>query len=143
MNHEILFRDLGGRVIRVAVTGAKGAFSRSLLVQLRAIPRFRVAALCDLDAEGVLDLLAELGHPAEAATACASAAEARGAAEAGRVAVLRDAALLAAVPHDILVEATGQPEFGARVSVEAIERGVHRSIAAWSTPRRMATSPAT
>ena len=125
MNHEILFRDLGERTIRVAVTGAKGAFSRSLLVQLRAIPRFRVAALCDLEAEGVLNLLAELGHPADAAMACADEAEARSAAEASRIAVLRDAALLAAVPHDILVEATGQPEFGARVAVEAIERSAH------------------
>ena len=75
--------------------------------------------------KAVLNLLAELGHPADAAMACADEAEARGAAEAGRIAVLRDAALLAAVPHDILVEATGQPEFGARVAVEAIERSAH------------------
>lgn len=125
MNHEILFRGLGDRVIRIGLTGARGGFSRTLLAQLRRIPRFQVAALCDLDAEGVLSLLDQLGYPAGAAAVCADAGEARAAAGSGRIAVLRDHALLAAVPMDIVVEATGQPETGARVALDAIGRGVH------------------
>ncbi|MGD6219688.1 hypothetical protein QUV77_22490, partial [Xanthomonas citri pv. citri] len=61
MNHEILFRDLGDRRFRFALTGAKGGFSRTLLAQIRAIPRLQPAVLCDLDPDGVLALLAELG----------------------------------------------------------------------------------
>lgn len=125
MNHEILFRSLGERCFRLGITGAKGSFSRTLLSQIRAVPRLQVAALCDLDPQGVLTVLRELGFPPEAAVLCEDAEAARQAAEAGRIAVLRDHALLAAVPLDIVVEATGQPEIGARIAMEAIQRHVH------------------
>ncbi|UPG73455.1 homoserine dehydrogenase [Roseomonas gilardii subsp. gilardii] len=125
MNHEILFRDLGDRCFGFALTGAKGGFSRTLLAQIRAIPRLRPAALCDLDPEGVLALLAELGFPADAARICETPDSAREAAATGHIVVLRDQSLLGAVPHDILVEATGQPEAGARMALEAIRRGAH------------------
>ncbi|MFK4045039.1 homoserine dehydrogenase [Roseomonas mucosa] len=125
MNHEILFRDLGDRRFRFALTGAKGGFSRTLLAQIRAIPRLQPAVLCDLDPDGVLALLAELGFPAGAARICDTPDGAREAAAAGQIVVLRDQSLLGAVPHDILVEATGQPEAGARMALEAIRRGTH------------------
>ena len=125
MNHEILFRSLGDRCFRVGLTGAKGSFSRTLLSQIRAIPRLQVAALCDLDPQGVLTVLAELGFPPEAAVFCEDADAARQAAEAGRIVLLRDHTLLAAVQLDIVVEATGQPEIGARVAMDSIQRNVH------------------
>jgi predicted homoserine dehydrogenase-like protein len=125
MNHEILFRDLGGRRIRFALTGAKGGFSRTLLGQVPAIPWLEATVLCDLDPEGVLALLRELRLPGGAAVICEDAEAARSAAAAGRIAVVRDHALLAEVPHDIVVEATGQPETGARIALNAIERGAH------------------
>jgi predicted homoserine dehydrogenase-like protein len=125
MNHEILFRDLGDRRIRFALTGAKGGFSRTLLGQVPAIPWLEATVLCDLDPEGVLALLRELRLPSGAAVICEDAEAARSAAAAGRIAVVRDHALLAEVPHDIVVEATGQPETGARIALNAIERGAH------------------
>ncbi|EHL99994.1 hypothetical protein HMPREF9946_02902 [Acetobacteraceae bacterium AT-5844] len=125
MNHDILFRDLAGKRFRVGVTGAKGSFSRTLLAQLHAIPMLEVAALCDLDPAGVVTLLGALGYPPDAGMLCETAADAEKAMESGRIAVLRDSALLANIPLDIVVEATGQPEAGARIAVEAIRRGVH------------------
>ncbi|WP_159349562.1 NAD(P)H-dependent oxidoreductase [Roseomonas harenae] len=125
MNYEILFRDLGDRRIRFALTGAKGGFSRTLLGQVPAIPWLEATVLCDLDPEGVLALLRELRLPSGAAVICEDAEAARSAAAAGRIAVVRDHALLAEVPHDIVVEATGQPETGARIALNAIERGAH------------------
>jgi predicted homoserine dehydrogenase-like protein len=125
MNHEILFRDLGDRRIRFALTGAKGGFSRTLLGQVPAIPWLEATVLCDLDPEGVLALLRELRLPSGAAVICEDMEAARSAAAAGRIAVVRDHALLAEVPHDIVVEATGQPEAGARIALNAIERGAH------------------
>jgi predicted homoserine dehydrogenase-like protein len=125
MNHDILFRDLADRRFRVAVTGARGSFSRTLLAQIRAVPMLEVAALCDLDTAGVLSLLEDLGYPADAAVLCEDAEAASIAARQGRIVILRDHALLSAVPLDIVVEATGQPETGARIAVDAIRRGVH------------------
>lgn len=125
MNHEILFRDLGDRCIRFALTGAKGGFSRTLLGQVRLLPWLQPAVLCDLDPEGVLALLRELRFPEDAAAVCEDAAAAAAAGREGRIAVVRDHALLGAVPHDIVVEATGHPEVGARVALDAIERGAH------------------
>ncbi|SUE62660.1 NAD(P)H-dependent oxidoreductase [Roseomonas gilardii] len=125
MNHEILFRDLGDRRFRFALTGARGGFSRTLLAQIRAIPRLQPAVLCDLDPDGVLALLAELGFPADAARICDTPDAARDAAASGQTVVLRNQSLLGTVPHDILVEATGQPEAGARMALEAIRRGAH------------------
>ena len=103
MNYEILFRDLGDRQVQVALAGAAGGFSRTLLAQLRLIPRFTVAALCDLDTEAVLALLAELGYPPGAAV-CDDAASVQAAVAAGRTVILRDHALLQSVPHDIVVD---------------------------------------
>lgn len=128
MNYEILFRDLGDRQVQVALAGAAGGFSRTLLAQLRLIPRFTVTALCDLDTEAVLALLAALGYPPGAAV-CDDAASVQAAVAACRTVILRDHALLQSVPHDIVVEATGNPEIGARIAVDAIARGTHVAMA--------------
>jgi predicted homoserine dehydrogenase-like protein len=125
VNHEILFRDLGDRRIRFALTGAKGGFSRTLLGQVPSIRWLDAAILCDLDPEGVVALLRELRYPEGAAVVCEDAEAARAAGRDGRIAVVRDHALLAEVPHDIVVEATGHPEIGARIALTAIERGAH------------------
>ncbi|MCI0755384.1 NAD(P)H-dependent oxidoreductase [Teichococcus vastitatis] len=123
MNHEILFRDLQHKRFRVGIAGARGGFSRTLLAALRAVPQLEIAALCDLDTGGVEQLLAELGYPP--AALCEDAAAVRAAAEAGRPVLLRDHTLLDAVPMDIVVEATGQPEIAAGIAERSIRRGVH------------------
>jgi predicted homoserine dehydrogenase-like protein len=133
MNHEILFRDLGDRRVRFALTGARGGFSRTLLAQVPAIPWLEATILCDLDPEGVMALLAELRFPKGAAVLCEDMEAARTVGAEGRIAVVRDHALLAAVPHDILVEATGQPEFGARMALDAIGRGAHVAMVSKET----------
>ncbi|MFC3123665.1 NAD(P)H-dependent oxidoreductase [Pseudoroseomonas globiformis] len=125
MNHEILFRDVEGKRFRLGVAGARGGFSRTLLAQLRAMPHFTIAALCDLDVAGVMRTLKELGYREDAARLCEDAAAVHGAVEAGRIVVLRDQALLDEVPLDILVEATGQPELAAGIAERSIRRGVH------------------
>lgn len=125
MNYDILFRDLGDRRYLVGLAGAKGGFSRTFLSQLRAVPNLQVAALCDLDAEGVLGLLGELGYPTQSAVLCEDAQAAQAAIAAGMIAVVRDHALLAGLPLSIMVEATGQPEIAASIAVNALEHGVH------------------
>lgn len=133
MNYEILFRDLATRHLRVALTGAKGGFGRSLLAQCRAIPAIELAALCDLDVPGVETLLTELGFPAASFCVCTTAGEVRAAQAAKRTALIADHALLAALQLDAVVEATGAPEASVQISREAIARGVHVLIASKET----------
>lgn len=111
--------------MRMAVTGANGGFGRTLLAQCRAIPSLQVAALCDLDVGGTLDLMRSLGYPADAMRVCARAGEVTASARAGRIALVSDYRLLADTPHDVLVEATGHPEASVRIALDALQRGAH------------------
>jgi predicted homoserine dehydrogenase-like protein len=49
--------------------------------------------------------------------------------EAGKIAVVADAALLAALPVDVVVEATGNPEAAAATVIAAIDQGRHSVLA--------------
>jgi predicted homoserine dehydrogenase-like protein len=125
MNYELLFNELPERRVRIVLTGAKGGFSRTLLVQCRALPNVAIAALCDLDPEGTLALLAELGYDTEGVRICHSAAAVQDVAAAGQIVLVKDHRLLAQVACDMLVEATGHPEVSVQIALDAIERGVH------------------
>lgn len=124
MNFELLFADQPERKVRYSLTGAKGGFARTLLAQTRLMPRLVAAALCDLDVPGLRAMCEELGFPAEQLRECHSAAEVA-ALPADAICLVADAGLLRHVPHDILVEATGNPKVGYRVACEAIEAGRH------------------
>jgi predicted homoserine dehydrogenase-like protein len=125
MNYELLFKELPNQRIRIALTGANGGFSRTLLVQCRAIDNVELAALCDLDLEGTRGLLIALGYDTQTLRICRNADEVRVAAEARKVVLVKDHLLLAGVKHDIVVEATGQPEVSVHIAIDAIRRGVH------------------
>ncbi|MBV8444758.1 MAG: homoserine dehydrogenase [Candidatus Dormibacteraeota bacterium] len=129
MNYDSLFAELASRRIRLALTGA-GGFGRSLLVACRAIPSIQVAGLCDLDLDGTRAMLASLSLPGEVG---ATAEEVRRAQQAGRTALVRDHALLAALGLDIVVEATGAPETSLRIAQDAIGRGVHVAMVSKET----------
>jgi predicted homoserine dehydrogenase-like protein len=125
MNYELLFKELPDRRIRIALTGAAGGFSRTLLVQCRAIKNVALAALCDLDLEGTLALLVALGYQAQSIRICGNSAEVRRAVDEQQIVLVKDHLLLAGVQHDMLVEATGQPEVSVRIAIDAIRRGAH------------------
>lgn len=125
MNYELLFKDLSKRRIRIALTGAAGGFSRTLLVQCRAIKNVDLAALCDLDLEATLALLVSLGYDAKSIRICGSADEVRSAVDARQVVLVSDHRLLSGVAQDMLIEATGQPEVSVQIAIDAIRRDIH------------------
>ncbi|RVX42006.1 putative homoserine dehydrogenase-like protein [Nonomuraea polychroma] len=98
MNYELIYRGLGDRRIRIAVTGAAGAYARSLLAQCRLLPNIDVAALVDLDPSAV---------------------------EAGGAPVSDDYTTLDDLALDVVVEATGSPEVSLDIAERALRRGVH------------------
>jgi predicted homoserine dehydrogenase-like protein len=125
MNYELLFNELPERRVRLALTGANGGFSRTLLVQCRALPNVSLAALCDLNPEGTLALLADLGYDAGAVRVCSDAGQVRRAVEENKIVLVRDYRLLVLVECDMLVEATGHPEVSVQIAIDALKRGVH------------------
>ena len=124
MNLKPLFDPHAGMPVRVGLIGA-GQFGVSLISQGGAIPNFRVAAVCDVKPERGVEAFAASGVPRDAIRVCETRAEAAGAIEAGRWVVVPDGGLLAALPLDIVVEATGDPEVGAANAVAAIDAGKH------------------
>lgn len=109
-----------GRPVRVGLVGA-GQMGRGLVDQVHRIPGMEVAAVADIK-PGL----------AEASLRAAGIADVTGGTDAGRLAEVvaagghaatTDAALLARLPVDIIIEASGLPEVAATVALQAILAG--------------------
>lgn len=116
ISHE---REIG-HPVRVGLVGA-GQMGRGLIDQVHRIPGMEVAAVAD-----VKPGLAEVSLRAAGIADVAGGADADRLAEVvalgGHVATT-DAALLARLPVDIIIEASGLPEVAATVALEAILAG--------------------
>lgn len=124
MNYQELFGKAGARPLRAALAGV-GEFGYTLLHRARRIPGFRVVALADRDTARVAQALERLGYRDTEWHACGSPGAAADTIARGRIALCADGELLSDLPHDILVEATGDAEAGARHALAAIAAGKH------------------
>lgn len=124
MNYQELFAAAGKRPVRAALAGV-GEFGYTLLHRARRIPGFSVTALADRDTARVVQALGRLGYRDGQWRACASVETATDAVARGLVAICEDGALLAELPFDILIEATGDAEAGARHALDAIAGRKH------------------
>ncbi len=117
-------REREGRPIRVGLVGA-GYMGRGIALELLApVAGMRLAAVANRTLAGAARAYREAGVPA--ASAVASVAALDDAIAAGRPAVTDDALLLCrAQGLDVVVECTGDVEFGARVATAAIAHGKH------------------
>ncbi|WP_330316302.1 NAD(P)-dependent oxidoreductase [Streptomyces platensis] len=111
-----------GQPIRVGMVGA-GFMGRGLVRHIvRSVPGMRVAAIANRTLANARRAYTEAGLEAVRAD---TAERIEAAISAGRPVVTEDAfALLAAEGIDCLVDVTGAVEFGARVTITAIERGL-------------------
>jgi predicted homoserine dehydrogenase-like protein len=123
LNYELLFHELQGRRVGIALTGANGGFGRTFIAQCRVAPQVDLAVLCDRDVEGLYATLLQMGYEPQSLRMCRSEADVRDAA--GRIALVADAGLLPHAQHDILVEATGAPEASVALAEAALRRRVH------------------
>jgi len=101
--------------IRVGLVGA-GQMGRGFIAQVNGIPGMETVAVADVDPERGLDAFREVGKdPVESINGTPD-----------RPAVMGDAADIAhSETVDVVVEATGVTEVGARVAYEAIQEGKH------------------
>lgn len=113
-------RERDGTPIRVGLVGA-GQMGTAFAAQVGQMRGIRLVAACDLDPARAAAALEAAGWP-RAAVADLDAGERTGP---GRPGVTREAERLASLPLDAIVEATGDPDAGARVAAAAIEAGVH------------------
>ncbi|HKH76340.1 MAG TPA: Gfo/Idh/MocA family oxidoreductase [Rubrobacteraceae bacterium] len=107
--------ERAGTPIRVGLVGA-GQMGRGFIAQVAGIPGMETVAAADMDPQRGLDVFREVGlDPVEGLNG-----------HPGRPAVTHDAAELArSEAVDVVVEATGVTEVGARVAYEAIQERKH------------------
>ena len=117
-------RAAAGRPIRVALAGA-GRFGTSVAAQLSQIDGMRLVAVADPNAANGAAALRAAGWADGQWTCANSEAEAARASGAGQAVLAADAEALDRLPLDVLVEATGIPEVGARNALQAIRHGRH------------------
>lgn len=120
MQFETLFRAAREKPVTVALIGA-GEFGLSLIAQSRRMQGLKVLAAADKDLARVNAALKGMGVGARR---CDSAAAAKAAIAAGDVALCESVADLLALPLDMVVEATGDAEAGARHAAQAIDAGI-------------------
>ncbi len=113
-----------GNPIRVGIVGA-GAMARGVALQLlKYCPGFYLAGVSNRHIEGAQRLYREGGIEDTVSVEDQQALD--DAVAAGKFCVMEDPHLLCACPHlDIIVEITGAVEFGAHVTLDAIEHGKH------------------
>ena len=119
MQFETLFRPAREKPVSVALIGA-GEFGMSLIAQSRRMQGLNVNAIADRDLERAAVMLAEKGI---AARRCEGAGQARDVIAAGQIALCSSVDDLLAAPVEMVVEATGDAEAGARYALAAIEAG--------------------
>lgn len=130
MNYLENFSDVSG--VKVCLAGA-GSFGISLLRQADKIAALSIRIVIERDAKRARQILESVGIASDRIRECRDAAGAREAWDAGFHVAVGDVATVIDLPFDILVEATGIPEIGARHAIAAIEAGKHVGIATKET----------
>lgn len=125
MNYHAYFA--GARRVETAIVGT-GGFGRSFLARGLKIPLVGARVAVDRTAETAAAALASVGIAADRIRVCSISEEAEAAWEAGDFIAASDLATVLSLPLDCVVEATGDPEAGARHANMAIVAGRHVAL---------------
>jgi predicted homoserine dehydrogenase-like protein len=113
--------------VETCVVGT-GSFGRSFLAQGLRVPMMRARISIDREAEVAADGLRSVGVEARRIRLCTTAREAFVAWEAGDYIAAADLNVVIDLPFEVLVEATGAPEAGARHCRLALQAGRHVAL---------------
>ncbi|CDO05654.1 oxidoreductase [Mycolicibacterium cosmeticum] len=108
-----------GRPIRVGLVGA-GQMGLGFIAQVGRIAGMQIAAVADVVPGRAADALRKAGADPQTGSEIAELAQAI---EAGGTVAVEDAALLTALPVDVVVDASGVPEVGAQVAFSGLLAG--------------------
>lgn len=126
MNHLEYYAG-AQRPVQACIVGS-GGFGRSFLAQGLRVPLMRARIAVDVETSVAAAAFRALGIPAADIASCHTRNEAQRAWTAGKFIAADDLAAVIALPIDVVVEATGNPEAGARHSRLAIEAGHHLAL---------------
>lgn len=122
MNYHTHFS--GAHRVETCIVGT-GGFGRSFLVQARRVPSMNARVAVEIDMQTAADVIASIGIDDDRIALCRTAAEAQEAWEGGKYIAAEDLSVVLGLPVEVVVEATGHPEAGARHARLAIEAGKH------------------
>jgi len=114
-----------GRPVTVGLAGC-GQMGTDIICQIEQMPGLRLGAVADLSAELVEAATEIAGIDSERTAKAAHAADIDQAIERNRIAIVEDAMALASSGRvDVVIDATGNPNVGADLTLQAIEHGQH------------------
>ncbi|RTL99263.1 homoserine dehydrogenase [Ancylobacter aquaticus] len=111
--------------VTIGLAGA-GQMGTDLIVQAALMPGVRIGAVTELNAQVAIDAALMAGHRREDIVSASSPSAIDRAIEAGHFAITDDYRAMCASGHiDVVIDATGSPNIGTLVSLEAIRNGKH------------------
>jgi predicted homoserine dehydrogenase-like protein len=123
--HELERLEREGRRIRVAIAGT-GQMGTDLVCQITTMKGMVPSVVAELDFERARRAFLRAGVPEELIERCNSLGEIEDAARRGKSVIVEDISLLSRIESvDVVVDATGIPEVGARLAWECILGAKH------------------
>lgn len=122
LNEELALREKEGTPVRIGLVGA-GQMGTDVVAETKMMKGIRVVVTADIDLERAIAAYKIGGFAGEVAVA-ETAGEADELVAAGRMVAVRDYRLVTDMKNiDVLLEATGVPEVGARAALRAAAHG--------------------
>ncbi len=126
MNFHNYFSNVK-RPVQSCIVGS-GGFGRSFLAQSLRVPLLECRVAVDLDAAIVVQAMCDVGIPADRIQICETPEAALSAWRDGLYIASSSLAHVVGLPLDIVLEATGSPEAGARHARIALDAGLHLAM---------------
>ena len=124
MRDRLMALEEANTPIRVAIIGC-GRFGSMMAAQIQRAPGIHLAVACDLDPQRAIDSLQRAGYDIDGMTAGGRLSEANDAIARRKTVATDDIETAVRADVDVVVEATGSPDAGARHAFEAIMAGKH------------------
>ena len=125
LSADLQARAAAGRPVTVGLAGA-GQMGTDIVCQIEQMPGLRLGAVADLRPDIVEAAFAIAGIGAERVARASSSRAIDNAVEAGKIAIVEDAALMAEAGRiDVVIDATGNPNVGASLCLALFRGGKH------------------
>lgn len=122
---ELAAQADSGRPVRIGLIGC-GEMGTDIVTQVQLMPGLELAVLAELRIDSARAALEIAGVPAERVRTVSSAAGAETAIDAGMIALTEQADIACTVGQvDVIIDATGNPGYGAELSMRAMDHGKH------------------